>query len=390
MLAVRFIVPMLFLFLSACAGTLRGTPGIIDSNGVVGVAEAEYSITEQNRTFRQQFATDFRAARLSPDDPALRSNMMSSGQTLVRVNCNDFFANAAILQRDSRIGRDMVAPIFSILSGIMSLRTLSSDASSELSQIFSLSSSAILSGISLVDAHFLFGAENIDEVRELTFKALDSDEEGLAQGGTPTFDDGVAQLMEHQIICTPAHILRRTREAIQAGTVEHEVSVGQAADLAALRSLGTALHLTGAATDAQALALWALYRNGYRANNALPDKLVAQLNTLHLGDLVGADKKMSALGGTEAANINTALERFSPESQARLTRNARAFDVSTAAVDRAQQYIAQYALQQTARDRTMSLALGEDQEENQRRDLLIESFALPNSGTHPRVRLRVR
>jgi hypothetical protein len=183
-------------------------------------------------------------------------------------------------------------------------------------------------------------------------------------------------------------ILRRTREAIHAGDVVADFDAENPADLAALRSLGAALHLTGAATDVQALALWALYRNGYAASGDLPDKLVTRLSELHLGSLVSG-KRFADPGAPTSEAINAALDRLSPEIRAQLEHDAHAFDVSTAHFDQVRASIARHAPLGPLAAADFAAALERDRLENVERDDLIRNFAL-SSGTRTRVRLRVQ
>lgn len=331
------------LTLSGCAAQLRGSPRIVTSNGVEGEVPATGAtevtlrrdrdgaplmvLSPANQTFRQRFRDNFVAARALPEDGDLRAAMMRSGLLLIRTNCDDFFSDTAVLQRDADIGRDMIAPIISILTGIVQLRNLTQHQSDQYLQAFSLGSSAALAGISIVDAHFLFGAENVHEVRDLTFKALAAGEKGISDLGTESFEEGVSQLIDQQVICTPASILMRTRQAIHAGTVTPDTNAGRAADDAALISLARELGLTGAATPEQAAILWALYRGGIPA--VIPKTVMDELHARGLDALVTAASDgtgtgtLSLTGATKQANLYRILGEFSDENKGRLRARAR-------------------------------------------------------------------
>ncbi|MEA3037137.1 MAG: hypothetical protein QOH04_2914 [Sphingomonadales bacterium] len=252
--------------------------------------------------------------------------MMQSGFLLVRSSCDEFFSNAAILQRDAQIGRDMIAPIITVLTGIIALKKFSSAQSDRYLNILNLGSNAVLAGISLVDKHFLFDSDNIADVRELTFKAIAADEKGITDNGTDSFETGMSQLIEHQAICTPAYIARLTKQAIKATEITPDTGAGNPTDQAALAKLGDVLGLLGPATPQQALALMALYQAGV-PGTAVPANLVNYLKVQHLDSLVQPGNPLSNPGtitveGTQKQQkIVEALGGFSNETHAKLVRN---------------------------------------------------------------------
>lgn len=338
MIVRLFVLCACLALLPACAAELRGTPRILDSGGVVGGRtnaerqddddDGDTGVSAQNLAFREQFRTDALAAQQNRVDPAAIGDMMRSGQLLIRLNCDDFFVDAAVLQRDADIGRDMIAPIINILTGIVAIRNFGQDQSDEFLQAFQLGSSAALAGISLIDAHFLFGSENIHEVRELVFEALAAGEEGIADIGTPTFEDAVSQLVDQQAICTPASILMRTREAIAAGRVRPDSDAPQLADDPALVKLAEALGLSGAATPEQAVAVWALYRGGVPAGG-IPAAVVRQLQQVGLESLVKTENNATSLSQAGTAKKDAVMEALATFSNASRARLAAAANVLT-------------------------------------------------------------
>ncbi|HEY0626899.1 MAG TPA: hypothetical protein VGD10_09210 [Allosphingosinicella sp.] len=338
------------MLLQACAAQLEGPPRIIETSGIVGdgkgtaveVVEKTERVeagnarnivttrrtTTTNLNFRDRFKHFATLAAASPTQTAALGEMRSSGFLLVRTNCDGFFREMAILQRDSDVGRDMIAPILTALTGIVALANLSSSKADDYLEGFSLASGAALAGISTIDAHFLFGADNIHEVRELTFRALAAHEEALTDMGAAHFDDVVTQLVEHQVVCSPANILRLTKDAIQAGDVVADTTGSRSEDEEALSELASQLDLMGSARTSQAAALWALYKGGI-SGTAVPDTLVQELGKVQLGHLVtsgsgGAAAQLSETGSAKREEITEILDSFSKGTRDALQEQAEA------------------------------------------------------------------
>ncbi|WP_156347978.1 hypothetical protein [Sphingomonas sp. Leaf231] len=232
--------------------------------------------------------------------------MVDSGVLLVRSNCNDFFRQMGSIQRGSQISRDLITPIIAVLSGVVALKGFSGARSDRYLQGLSLGSTAALAGIDVVDRHFLFGAENIHSVRQLTFRALDAHRRGLLQSHLSSFENSVMYLIDHQVICTPASILDLTKRAIAAGEVapRKDQSVVDTDDKA-LRMLGMELGLPGPASPDQAGALYWLFKGNPTADdlaniaNKLGSNSVAVLSkdpvTLANAPLPSTDSKRKAI-----------------------------------------------------------------------------------------------
>ena len=295
--------------------------------------------------FRDRFIRLVLEAQVNDAPPEAIERMMSSGYLLVRSGCDDFFSDAAILQRDADISRDMFAPILSLLTGIVALRNVAQEDSDRLTQIFNLAANTGLAGISLVDKHFLFGSENIHQVRDLTFDALDAKQEYIESLGELDYPRAMEELIKFQVVCTPSSILRLTRDAIGAGTVEADINAGPTHDEQVLERLASELGQTGTLNDHQALALWKLYRNGAPEDN-LPAGLDTELSGLGLGDLVVAavaaspgvaavPAKLSSDGLSHRGDIYRLLGTFSPAARRSLAQRATGDAVRAAGGPRA-------------------------------------------------------
>jgi len=329
----RHIVFLIFTAapLAGCAGQLDGVPRVIDKTGPVQPSPATYAPTD----LRQRFSRAVWASAAAPGDQTLAESMVSSGMVLARANCDDFFVTEAHLQRRADLAHDTIAPVISLLTSIVALSSAADH--DRYIRMLSIGSTTALAGISLVDQHFLFGAENIKEVRDLTFQAVDVHEAAIEAQGTANFEAGVQQLIDHQVVCTPSNILLMTKQAIAAGQVSAEPDIVSSEDELALSALASALDLIGEATPKQAAAVWVLYKGGVDA--AVPDALVAKLKDAQLGKLVtpavaevaaangqpatpAVPAKLSELGIARKDAVMAALKMFSPGTQAKLQEAA--------------------------------------------------------------------
>lgn len=197
-----------------------------------------------------------------PVSQAAIDEYLESGFTLVYANCNDYFWVMGQYQTGSRVGRDLIAPVITVLTGLITTGVLTDFGSDDnLLTGLTLGSAFATSGLDIYEAHFLFGAESIDSVRELIFSALAEHREKVMGLNVQSPYHATMQLIDHQAICVPAHILRLVREAIAEGRVEGTISGGTPArqDLDWRRSLASALNIQGPLTTPQAYALWRLF-----------------------------------------------------------------------------------------------------------------------------------
>lgn len=312
------------LTLSGCY-SLQGPPQLINGSGVVN--------QKTNVAARSESLTD--NFRLAVDDavkdgatPQQVERMIDTGVLLVRTNCDDFFRRMGAIQRDSRISRDMIAPVVAVLSGLVALQGFSGGKTDNYLQALSVGSTAAIAGIDIVDRHFLFGADNIHSVEQLTFRALNAHQRGIAQNGPYSFEGAVLQLIDHQVICTPASILDLTKRAITAGDVEPRPSSGGGAggdDAEALAALGRELGQPGPATPDQAGALYWLFRGAPAATDlpTIAGKLGAGSAQLIAPTGPGATMTLSGQANSRKQVIWNALDALSPETR-------RAFEAAIA------------------------------------------------------------
>jgi hypothetical protein len=318
------------VILAGCQ-SMDGTKQLIRSSGVVqNTRDFEGKRPSDNLALNFQLAVQTAA-----NDSKAVPDMVDAGVALVRTNCDDYFVQAGSLQRGSQVSRDMLAPIVTALTALVALRDFSTGKKDDFLRIVTIGSSATIAGLDIVDKRFLFGAENIQSVRNLTFKALETHREGMKQQGNVNFTTGVALLIDHQGVCTPSNILDLTKRAIAAGqpTTKSIVPAQQTSDMEALFAIGQAAGLRGAATPDQAGALWWMYVGGASDDELqiVGPKLNAMGPSLSpMTQATGAQTYSFMPGRIDSRMIVAALDQLSSE-----TKRAFAAEVSTYQADQA-------------------------------------------------------
>jgi hypothetical protein len=198
---------VLALPLSACTG-IQGPPPVISRTGVLP--------QPLGGTWEERFVTAAKAAFASGSTEADQKVFLRTGTMLVYTRCGDFFQRMGRNQGRSRVARDYVAPVVALLTGIVTLHDFGGDSDTEqnILEALTLGSNFATAGLDIHDRHFLFGADNIDSVREMTLNSLSKHRVAVMERDLDTVDDAVEHLVDNQTICTPPHILRLARQAI--------------------------------------------------------------------------------------------------------------------------------------------------------------------------------
>lgn len=223
--------------LSACGAGFAGPPRLVrlshidgsvrsgDFNCVNGVLtsplEGAESVMQNNLSV--SFSAKVCASLSNPADAEVTSAMLQSGMTLVKVRCNDYFNAKQTHQGGARLARSLIQPLSVAITGAFSVITFGSERrESDALALLAVGTAAANSGIDIYEDQFLFGADNVYSVRDMTLRALkahqDDIEDAVKSGRLTTFDKAARTLVDHQNICTPGNILELVRASIDAGT----------------------------------------------------------------------------------------------------------------------------------------------------------------------------
>lgn len=311
------------LSLSGCY-SFTGVPQLINGGGVVN---QQGTVSKRTESLKNNFRYAVEIAAADRDNWNKVGTMMDTGYLLAYSNCDDFFRVMGLGQRDSSIARDLVAPVISILTGVIALKDFqNASIQQDYIEIIGLGSAAYVTGLDVYDKHFLFGSENIYEVENLTLDALDTSEDIIRSAGTMNFERAVQKLIRHQGVCTPASIKSLTKQAIAAGNVVPSRRIGTglpSREAEVLAQLGTLVGKPGEVSQEEAAALWWLYagspqKSGEVNDYAFLDTALSQTNVAAKID-PAADQPYDRSGAPDEALILAELRKLSPETVARFT-----------------------------------------------------------------------
>jgi len=211
-----FVLATLVVALVGCA-TTKGPPGVINADGPLPVKS---TVPE---SIAVKFVASAKTAAAAPHAGAVAEQnslmMFESGTTLVYANCSDFFATAGQTQTKLMVWKDAIGLLGTLAAGVIALDGDSSTGNLDRLAVISLGSSAALSGIDIYTQRFLFGAENVDAVRELTLNALSAHAAKVRELPPKSYQAASRHLFDNQALCFPARIAMLAREAIKNGDV---------------------------------------------------------------------------------------------------------------------------------------------------------------------------
>lgn len=312
MIIKRIAVTAIFLSLAGCA-SVGSPPQIMTADGV------RTRSAPLTGTYSASPAAAFQQAALGAYEQRSSytgaSEMLESGFSLVRADCQQFFIARKDAQGRSNILRSSVAPISAALAGIIGLVRFSDSDADRYITALALGTAAVNSSIDIHTEHYLFGAENVQEVRDLTFRAISASEQAIRTSNPIGYYAVANQLMDHQDVCTPGRIAQLAKLAIAAGEVEAApAATVDTRDANVLLGLGEHFGMPGSLNADQAGAIWWLLNGAgpghydtigpkllALGNNSplLPDTSLTPPWKVNL-PIAGRDKVISILGGLSA------------------------------------------------------------------------------------------
>ncbi len=242
--------------LSFCGcSSISGPPQIMTPNGV------QVRKAPPTGTYEASPAAAFKEAAVAAYEQRQSysgaGEMLESGFSLVRADCQQFFISRKEAQGRANILRSSVAPISAALAGIIGLVRFSDNDVDRYITALALGTAAINSSIDIHTEHYLFGAENVQEVRDLTFKAISASEQAIRTANPAGYYAVANQLMDHQDICTPRRIAQLARLAIAAGDVTAaSLATIDTSDAKVLLGLGEHFGMPGSLNADQTGAVW--------------------------------------------------------------------------------------------------------------------------------------
>jgi hypothetical protein len=211
------VATALAVLLQGCSSTRNSFYGPIKpiGGGYIGGQTSCEGFTASAANLEEHFRGNACASLASPDDKLLAKRMYESGFALVHARCNDFFNQKAGTQLGINTAFDSIAPVVALLTGILSIVNFKNDARrADYESALAFGSVAVVSGLKVYESNFLFAAENVESVRELTVSAINTHANGVRALDNPTFYTSAQYVIQNQTICTPGHIRDLVKRAI--------------------------------------------------------------------------------------------------------------------------------------------------------------------------------
>lgn len=161
-------------------------------------------------------AKAFRNGQPDAKNPYVKS-MLRSGFMYNYSFCENYFNVMAKNQRRSKISRSLLAPLTSVITGIIGLHDFSQNPGEkeDLIQGLAIGSAAATSLLDIYDEHLLFGTDNVDSVETMTLKALNAHSTKVLQQNNMFFETAMQHLIDNQGQCSPQSILTLARSSIK-------------------------------------------------------------------------------------------------------------------------------------------------------------------------------
>ena len=189
------------------------------------------------------FADDFIKAKAFRTASPMASNtevppMLRSGFMYNYSFCQNYFNVMAKNQRRSKVARGAIAPITTLITGLIGLQDFSQNSGTkeDLVQGLAIGSAAASAALDIYDENFLFGTDNINSVETMTLNAVAAHKEKVLLQADVGFENAMTHLIDNQAICSPQAILTLARSSIKNAKL---VATNQAAQNT-VRAGGTA------------------------------------------------------------------------------------------------------------------------------------------------------
>lgn len=269
--------------------------------------------------------------------------MLQTGFALIDHTCSEYFSSAGRSQTWVIAAKDTIGVLSTLSTGAVALKNGSDDTIAAIA----FGSNALNSGLDVYTRNYLFGAENIEAVRTLTFGALEAHREGIRGKAPSTYDEVGVALIHNQNFCQPRKIAEMARKAIASSTLAPytpsggEQAVANQGDGHVKHELGRLLGIPGPVDDTEIASLWWLTNGSIAPTLAEVTKLRSNLGRVPtdvgpfddqgrqksnwaLRDLVTTKLNTLSTGGKKALTDWVAAQRDTSIAQANETDAAAA------------------------------------------------------------------
>ena len=142
--------------------------------------------------------------------------MLSDGFALIYANCTEYFRVAGRTQQRLLFGRDLLGTFGTLATGVVALAHASKDATA-------IAALVTATGYSVMDdiaKDFLFSADNIDSVRDITLRAIQANQASVFfHNSVFNYNTVVLYLEDNQDYCTLRRIAALVKDAAKNAKV---------------------------------------------------------------------------------------------------------------------------------------------------------------------------
>jgi hypothetical protein len=154
-------------------------------------------------------------------DAEAQRRFMGEGFVLVKDRCRAYLTSKSNNQRGLNVWRDTFAPLTALITGVVGLVDKGDKIDNKFLLGLGLGTTAASSAIGIYEERFLFGAENVDNVRLLLDNALDVDAQEKLElpDAKLRYSKSLEHILSSQLICSPPYILDLAKKAIANGKI---------------------------------------------------------------------------------------------------------------------------------------------------------------------------
>lgn len=227
---IKIYLGLFFCILISISGCSQIEP-VLDSNGPIDRAESfQYKQFKASFDNANKLALEVSKANISSSEKNVQTSytqMVIDGFGLADAVCADFFRESGKSQTFTMVARDIFAATGTLATALAAITNSPNSVTAGLS----IGTTAGYNALDVYQRNFLFGADNIESVKELVARALAMHTEATLKTTKDTpwigFGEAASSIMDHQAICFPASILLLSRSAIKNGGVEPVPSGGR-------------------------------------------------------------------------------------------------------------------------------------------------------------------
>lgn len=209
--------------LTGCADIGAGRPLVIQKDGSTNYPKlgesGQYAGLYKSLYIAEQAVLPKEGA--GAPTPQQLAAFREAGFDLVQQSCQFYISAKTRQQRGVNTWRDSFGPVTALVTGAIPLIGTGGTVDKNVVQALSLATTAANSAFDIYEQRFLFGAKNVEGIRNLVLEALNAHAQASVKMDKTeplTYGKAILRITEHQIICSPSAISELVTASINAAT----------------------------------------------------------------------------------------------------------------------------------------------------------------------------